>query len=372
MGDRPLHTVVSPENQEPSRDPFELFAAILLRRPLEPLEPDTSALVGWARAESSRWVSAGRASVETENVLAYRFLYAALRDSATTSARPIADPRAPRWERVLLAMCGLRHRQRAALALRHCVALSSAQTAEVLGVSAGEARRVIEGAIAGVARIVAEPVDVGRSLRVAASGARMPGSRSTAAGNVGRMPRAVMRNWVGSGLTPQPEPTPAATSAVERMLQRAEDEPPDILPAPPDPAGFPRVLRVTARHRSRRHGPALAAALVLTILAVLMPASAGDRERGTGAPATVLGEQVVRATPEPAAMVARTVVVEPGDTLWSISATRLGDPFAWRAVWRANRGVVMGPGARFDDPDLIQPGWRLRLPRLRGGGSSAG
>jgi hypothetical protein len=59
----------------------------------------------------------------------------------------------------------------------------------------------------------------------------------------------------------------------------------------------------------------------------------------------------------------RTVVVGPGDTLWSIAARDLapGSPDArvaagWRAIYAANRHRI-GP-----DPDVIVPGARLTLP----------
>jgi nucleoid-associated protein YgaU len=57
------------------------------------------------------------------------------------------------------------------------------------------------------------------------------------------------------------------------------------------------------------------------------------------------------------------VVVDPGDSLWSITATALGDDAdvaevaaAWPRWWAANRDVI-GP-----DPNLIHPGQRLRRP----------
>ena len=59
----------------------------------------------------------------------------------------------------------------------------------------------------------------------------------------------------------------------------------------------------------------------------------------------------------------QTVVVRPGDTLWSLAARGLpaGSPDAlvaarWRAIYAANRSLI-GP-----DPDVIAPGQRLRLP----------
>ena len=63
------------------------------------------------------------------------------------------------------------------------------------------------------------------------------------------------------------------------------------------------------------------------------------------------------------AHVRRTVRVRPGDTLWSLAARDLpvDSPDAsiaarWHAIYAANRSLI-GP-----DPDVIEPGLRLRLP----------
>ncbi|QBR91956.1 LysM peptidoglycan-binding domain-containing protein [Nocardioides euryhalodurans] len=68
-------------------------------------------------------------------------------------------------------------------------------------------------------------------------------------------------------------------------------------------------------------------------------------------------------TPAAEAARTRTVVVSPGDTLWSIAAADLHQGATatavdehWRAVHAANRAVI-GP-----DPHLITPGQWLRLP----------
>lgn len=60
----------------------------------------------------------------------------------------------------------------------------------------------------------------------------------------------------------------------------------------------------------------------------------------------------------------RTVTVHRGDTLWSIAARDLpaGAPdqaiaSRWRAIYDANRGLVGS------DPDVIEPGQHLHLPR---------
>lgn len=68
--------------------------------------------------------------------------------------------------------------------------------------------------------------------------------------------------------------------------------------------------------------------------------------------------------PAHAVPVARTVVVSPGDCLWTIAAAGLPGGASdasitarWRAIYRLNRTVI---GA---DPDLVVPGQRLVLPR---------
>lgn len=58
----------------------------------------------------------------------------------------------------------------------------------------------------------------------------------------------------------------------------------------------------------------------------------------------------------------RTAVVEPGDTLWTIAATHLGDGARYPEIVDLNRGVLQRDGSGLTDPDLIRPGWVLRLP----------
>ncbi len=69
-------------------------------------------------------------------------------------------------------------------------------------------------------------------------------------------------------------------------------------------------------------------------------------------------EPVSAQTPseQPEATVKRPVkhLVQPGDTLWSISSAYLIDPFYWPKVWDANRSIK--------NPDLIYPGMSIMLP----------
>jgi DNA-binding SARP family transcriptional activator len=81
---------------------------------------------------------------------------------------------------------------------------------------------------------------------------------------------------------------------------------------------------------------------------------------GGGAPAVHLLE------PEPgvAATQLATVVhiVRPGETLWDVARTQLGDPRRWREVFELNRDRLQPDGRRLHDADLLRPGWRLELP----------
>jgi LysM repeat protein len=62
------------------------------------------------------------------------------------------------------------------------------------------------------------------------------------------------------------------------------------------------------------------------------------------------------------------VVVEPGDSLWSIAEDLHGDGETWPTVWAANAGRTEAGGEVFDDPDLIRPGWTLTVLAIPGVG----
>lgn len=71
-----------------------------------------------------------------------------------------------------------------------------------------------------------------------------------------------------------------------------------------------------------------------------------DRNRGT-AP---------RRSLDPA-LPTTSITVSPGDTLWGLAARHRGTPYAWPALYDANRNEVT-------NPDLILPGQVLLVPTL--------
>ena len=50
------------------------------------------------------------------------------------------------------------------------------------------------------------------------------------------------------------------------------------------------------------------------------------------------------------------------DSLSRIAGRRLGDQGQWPTIWALNKGSMMADGRIFTNPNLIRPGWVLRLP----------
>jgi len=51
----------------------------------------------------------------------------------------------------------------------------------------------------------------------------------------------------------------------------------------------------------------------------------------------------------------RTYTVQKGDSLWKIAKHFYGNGGEWKRIHEANKEVI-------HDPDVIQPGWNLRIP----------
>ncbi|WP_263730446.1 LysM peptidoglycan-binding domain-containing protein [Cellulomonas sp. SG140] len=57
-----------------------------------------------------------------------------------------------------------------------------------------------------------------------------------------------------------------------------------------------------------------------------------------------------------------SVIVKLGDTLWSIAAAHLGDGHRYLEIAALNAGITQADGSHLSDPDVLRPGWVLRLP----------
>ena len=65
--------------------------------------------------------------------------------------------------------------------------------------------------------------------------------------------------------------------------------------------------------------------------------------------------------PAAAARATATHTVGPGDSLYSLAATYLGDGDRWPEIFEQNRGITQANGARLADPDLIVDGTQLTI-----------
>ncbi|MFI0402476.1 MAG: peptidoglycan-binding protein LysM [Cyanobium sp.] len=69
-----------------------------------------------------------------------------------------------------------------------------------------------------------------------------------------------------------------------------------------------------------------------------------------------VGKVEASAVSHPAAAEAEFVLVQDGDTLWGISERAYGNGARYTEIFAANREVI-------EDPDLIFPGQKIRIPR---------
>ena len=67
-------------------------------------------------------------------------------------------------------------------------------------------------------------------------------------------------------------------------------------------------------------------------------------------------------TTAPSGAAGDTYVVQPGDTLSEIAQAELGDADRYPDIAALNTGRPQPDGGKLTDPDLIRPGWHLRLP----------
>jgi DNA-binding SARP family transcriptional activator len=57
-------------------------------------------------------------------------------------------------------------------------------------------------------------------------------------------------------------------------------------------------------------------------------------------------------------------VVKRGDNLWNLATRYYHQGEDWHEIYDANKGAEQPDGSRLENPDLIQPGWRLAIPAV--------
>ena len=75
----------------------------------------------------------------------------------------------------------------------------------------------------------------------------------------------------------------------------------------------------------------------------------------SGSSSTAPSAQAQQGGPAPAAGGGRTYSVQAGDSLSKIAKKFYGNANDWKRIFEANRD-------RIKNPDLIQPGWTLKIP----------
>lgn len=106
-------------------------------------------------------------------------------------------------------------------------------------------------------------------------------------------------------------------------------------------------------------------ALLLIVLGIRDKSGVSTQEEASLVPPATVSAAPAEPEATPSVAAATGVIVSPGDTLWGIAATRLGDPYWWPIIYAENR-----PELTRHNPDLIDSGITLRIPALAGSVSS--
>lgn len=335
------------------------FAAIMLGG--SPLEPPQEAAEIAALAERLAEPRVDKRPGDVQSTRAFRSVYTLTRDNnrLPRAAGAATTRSGPRASLALEALLALRHRQRAGLALRHVFLLSPTGVARVLGVSLARSAEIVDAGKKRAANALGGRVDVARHLR-----------------SLGVLLRS------NAGAAPEPTASSSEARPVFRLLLSAIGEAPaghgwaaPAAPTPPRPVYEVRasILRdrppptpaPVAAKPSRRAGLVVAACIAaLMFLGAFAPTALlrGGRVPVAAVPLGPVLRDRIQTAVAPAPSASFTAMVRPGDSLWSIAGRVLGSERRWGEIWRANAGRLMSDGTRFLDPDLIRPGWRLRLP----------
>lgn len=139
-------------------------------------------------------------------------------------------------------------------------------------------------------------------------------------------------------------PAPVAESLPAPILG-----PPEIAGADPEPAARAPILGTPSGSRPAQSPVRPAPSVVRGTSARWDPVAATR--------AALPADQATSAEPGEVGW----VVVKPGDSLWLLAERHLGDALRWPDIFDLNLGQLEG-GGTLRDPNLIHPGWRLRLP----------
>jgi len=339
---------------------LEAFAAVLLgERPSAPSN-EAVALAAMARGVASDRARRRFEPAEPRDERAeFRAVYHLARDRAA-AVRRAPQPSGPETKAslALRLMLSLRHRQRAALALRFVLRAGVDDVAFVLGISRDSAEGLIRAGLSSVTRAGRSKMDVRRHLRAAGVSLPAPAFETPAEE---RPVRGVVQLLLG------PVPSPPPPSRRRRRIATSAH------------AIYARGLTSTRAHpqqllldhgRRRSAAPVFAAVAAVLAVAVAVAVAPGGVRPVRDIPIAALPlapETGPTAVAPSVRSTSSMYTIKPGDTLWTIAAVTLGDPHRWKTIWLANAGRLMIDGNRFSDPDLILPGWRLRILALRGG-----
>lgn len=107
----------------------------------------------------------------------------------------------------------------------------------------------------------------------------------------------------------------------------------------------------------------LSAGLLLTTARTLTPTPTTAAIQLRAAVLADAVQESPAATPTPEASTKLpTCIVQRRDSLWVLAERHLGDGLRWREIYDLNQGAPQPGGRTLRDPNLILPGWTLRLP----------
>jgi nucleoid-associated protein YgaU len=343
----------------PEEHVLAAFAAMMLGS--SPLDPPPEAAAMAAMAARLAEPRPARRPGDVEGTRAFRSVYALARGQAAgtrSNGHHAERDEATKSSIVLGSTLELRHRQRAALALRYVFGLPASGVARVLGLSKNRAAEVARAGATNVSKAVGGRVDVARHLRAIGATVRSNGM-PVAPSEKGTEPRSVVKLLLSSVAE-----APAGRGRITTPAAAPRPRPVYRVRHAALPASRPPAVPHAPALKPRRTGLLVAACVAaLTFLGAFAPVALLRPAARVPLAAVPIAPVVEGARSAPVSPVLPIGYrVREGDTLWSIAGTVLGDASRWSELWRSNAGTLMSDGSRFLDPDLIRPGWRLRLP----------